>query len=72
MCQTVIFKKTKLECFTVAELKKALPNLELIKKQYYGVIREEVCLCQIDLDKTFDNAGLKWKSESMEFTLLEL
>lgn len=31
-----------------------------------------VCLCQLDLDKTFDKADIKWTNDCMEFTLAEL
>lgn len=69
MCQTVIFSKSGIVCETVKELKEALPNLELIKNKMYNEIQEDACLCQIDLEDTFDKAGLDWKSDCMQFTL---
>lgn len=58
MCQTVIFAKNTIVCETVKEQKKTLPNLELLKNDSYKIIDDDSCLCQVDLDKTFDNAGL--------------
>jgi hypothetical protein len=69
MCQTVIFVKSGKECETVKELKEALPKLELIKNEMYGEIQQDSCLCQIDLDDTFDKAGIEWECNSMQFTL---
>ena len=69
MCQTVIFKKSGKECENVRELKEALPNLELIKNEMYGEIQDDACLCQIDLDDTFDKAGIEWECDCMQFTL---
>ena len=70
MCQTVIFAKSGNECETVKELKEALPELELIKNEMYDEIREDSCLCQLDLEDTFDKAGIAWKVDCMRFTLL--
>lgn len=72
MCQTVIFTKSNKECETVKELKEALPRLELVKNEMYKDIQDDACLCQIDLDDTFDNAGLEWESDCMQFTLTGL
>lgn len=72
MCQTVIFAKSGIECETVRELKEALPNLELIKKEMYGEIQDDACLCQIDLGDTFDKAGIEWECDCMQFTLNDL
>jgi hypothetical protein len=69
MCQTVIFVKSGKECETVKELKEALPKLELIKNEVYDEIQEDGCLCQIDLDDTFDKAGIEWECDCMQFTL---
>lgn len=72
MCQTVIFAKSGIECKTVKELKEALPQLELIKNEMYKEIQDDGCLCQIDLDDTFDKAGLDWECDCMQFTLNDL
>jgi hypothetical protein len=69
MCQTVIFAKSGIECETVKELKEALPNLELLKCDSYKTIDDDSCLCQVDLDRTFDKAGLDWECDWMQFTL---
>ena len=69
MCQTVIFAKSGIECETVKELKEALPNLELLKNDSYNQIDDDSCLCQVDLDRTFDKAGLDWECDCMQFTL---
>ena len=42
---------------------------ELIKNEMYGEIQEDSCLCQIDLDDTFDKAGIEWECDCMQFTL---
>jgi len=70
MCQTVIFAKSGIECETVKELKKVLPNLELLKNDSYKIIDDDSCLCQVDLDRTFDNAGLAWVCDCMQFILI--
>jgi RNA-binding protein YhbY len=72
MCQTVIFAKSGIECKTVKELKLALPKIELIKNEMYKEIQDDGCLCQIDLDDTFDKAGLDWECDYMQFTLNDL
>jgi len=72
MCQTVLFAKSGIECETVKELKEALPFLELIKNKMYKEILNDACLCQIDLDKTLDKAGIKWECDCMQFILTEL
>lgn len=70
MCQTVIFTKRGIECETVKELKEALPNLELLKCDSYKTIDDDGCLCQVDLNRTFDKAGLDWERNVYEqFTL---
>ena len=72
MCQTVIFAKSGIECETVKELKEALPQLELIKNEMYKEIQDDCCLCQVDLEDTFDKAGLEWERDCMQFTLIAL
>lgn len=72
MCQTITFIKSGTYCETVKELKTALPKLELVKNEMYSEIYEDSCLCQIDLEDTFDNADINWESDCMRFTLKNL
>lgn len=70
MCQPVIIEnKSAVECETPRELLKELPNLELVKNEMYYKIDMDSCLCQIDLEATFDKAGIVWKCDYMEFRI---
>ncbi|MFA5727122.1 MAG: hypothetical protein WC886_05735 [Saccharofermentanaceae bacterium] len=51
------------------ELKEILPNLELLKNDGYKTIDDDSCLCQVDLDRTFNKAGLDWECDCMQFIL---
>jgi len=72
MCQIVILGKSGIKCETVSELKQALPDLKLVKCDSYETIDDNSCLCQVDLEETFDNAGFEWESRCMVFTLSDL
>ena len=67
---TVIIKnRSAVECETPRELLKELPNLELVKNEMYDKIDMDSCLCQVDLDYTFDKAGIAWECDCMEFRI---
>jgi hypothetical protein len=55
--QVIINEKT--ECGTVAELKQALPDIDLVIDENYEYINRDSCLCYIDLIATFEKAGIK-------------
>jgi len=70
MCQTVIIEnRNVVECETPKELLKELPNLELVKNGMYDKIDMDSCLCQIDLDDTFDKVGIVWECYYMEYRI---
>ncbi len=69
MCQTVVFSKSNIECGNVRELKAILPDLKLVKNDNYETIEDDCCLCQIQLGETFDNAGMPYECNFMEYTL---
>jgi len=69
MCQTVYIKSKKVECEIVSELRKELPNVVLIKNEMYPQINDGDCLCVIDLEKTFEKAGIDYSSRGMDFEI---
>ena len=70
MCQTVVIEnRNEVECGTPRELLRELPSLELVKNEMYDKIDMDSCLCQVDLDDTFDKACIAWECDCMEFRI---
>ncbi|MCK9209239.1 MAG: hypothetical protein M0P61_00245 [Ignavibacteriaceae bacterium] len=58
---------------TVGELKKEFPDVPLILCNGYenSEVRDEYCLCPIDLDKMFKGAGISFKYDyDYDYTIL--
>lgn len=67
MCQAVYIKSKELLIQTVKELKKEMPELNLVLNYGYKTENDEGCLCPIDLEKTFDDAKINWTNECMDY-----
>lgn len=61
----------EIEC--VEDLQKLLKDdAEIFLNTGYIELWEEGCLCQVDIEKTLDKAGIRWKHDGiLDFVLLE-
>ena len=57
MCE--IIYKGDIEIGSPKELKAVYPNIQLLPS---GDIDDDLCLCQIDIEKTLSNAGIMFAS----------
>jgi len=69
MCVTVY--KGKEVIGTVGELKKGFPGVPLIIYKEYSEVKDEQCLCPIDLDQMFKGAGIRFEYDYDYFILNE-
>lgn len=69
MCDIVIFERQLIE--TPGELKQHL-KVDPILSQGYKNINDEACLCQVDLEKTFENHNIQFSYDAGEYHITKM
>jgi hypothetical protein len=67
MCCRVIFDGNQAE--TVWDLIQMFPGVKPILNPWYGAMNLDSCLCQIDVKKTLNSAGIKFAFNGLDYII---
>lgn len=70
MCKIIEIKDRGVEIRTPGELLEEIPEVyELICAEGYTSLEVDSCLCQIDVEKTLNNSGIKFEETFMGYVV---